>query len=452
MKKLITLCLALAGLMGTVNAENVTKRIYVITDVSFQAYQGQGLAIHAWYTGGGDIYAQGNVNEKMNIYGGFNPGDKKGLWYKDITFDDGGTIQFFVYKYGDTGWHSSDATQQVLTPSSEMTYYLWDSYNNGDLTNSYIPVNFYAYLYDGVSEWTQVELTKENYYTYTTTIDNQTSFNSKLELLIAPSFAFKEDFEDGKWDMMYRPFYENQNVGFSNQTYFDGGYYANNSNSLKLNAEAKYELTFYPIAYQYSLAPYFNRTINSSLKFATFSSAYDVTIPEGVDAYYASNVTDGKVVMTKNTTGKIAAEDGALLSGSGEVKFVPAEGATAMSGNLLHASVVDTDVDESIPGKYHYFLAGSSAADLGFYNLASPATSKAGKAYLETTTALANESSSDPSSGARAAWVFEDGTQGISDATRTALTTDAVYDLQGRVAKTAKAGLYIKNGKKIIVK
>ena len=30
--------------------------------------------------------------------------------------------------------------------------------------------------------------------------------------------------------------------------------------------------------------------------------------------------------------------------------------------------------------------------------------------------------------------------------------SDIVYDLQGRVAKTAKAGLYIKNGKKVVMK
>lgn len=194
--------------------------------------------------------------------------------------------------------------------------------------------------------------------------------------------------------------------------------------------------------------------ISSSLGYATFSCnrALDLS---GVNAYYASALTSDKRVILTKTTAKVPAGTGLLIQGDDDIDIpvvaTNVEGIMDLSDyNLLHASVVDTPVaaSNSNTNIYHYFLAGSSAADLGFYNLASDATSKAGKAYLETTTELASEGSN----GARAAWVFEDGTQGISDATRTALTTDAVYDLQGRVAKAAKAGLYIKNGKKIIVK
>lgn len=187
-------------------------------------------------------------------------------------------------------------------------------------------------------------------------------------------------------------------------------------------------------------------TINSSLGFATFSCnrALDLS---GVTAYYASGVTDGKVVLSK-TTGKVLAATGLLLAGSGDITIpvVATSEATALDGNLLRASVTETSVAASTEGTYHYFLAGSDATSLGFYNIATATNSGAGKAYLETTEALADETG-----GARAAWIIEGETQGINNV-ESAQSTDMVYDLQGRVAKTAKAGLYIKNGKKVFVK
>lgn len=188
-------------------------------------------------------------------------------------------------------------------------------------------------------------------------------------------------------------------------------------------------------------------TIQDKFGFATFSCdrALDLS---GVNAYYASGVTDGKVVLTK-TTGKVPAATGLLLAGSGDITIpvVPTAEASDLSGNLLKASVTETEVAASTTGTYHYFLAGTNASDLGFYNLASTANSAAGKAYLETTTELASDTYTT-----RAAWIFQDETQGINDAVRTAVTDDVIYDLQGRLAKTAKAGLYIKNGKKFFVK
>lgn len=191
-------------------------------------------------------------------------------------------------------------------------------------------------------------------------------------------------------------------------------------------------------------------TINSSLGFATFSSnrALDLS---GVNAYYASGVTNGKVVLTK-TTSKVPAGTGLLLAGSGDIKIpvVPTAEASELSGNLLKASVTETEVaaspESGESGTFHYFLAGTDAASLGFYNIATTTYSAAGKAYLETT----DELTSDPVT-ARAAWIFQDETQGINKVESTQ-NVDVVYDLQGRVAKTAKAGLYIKNGKKVFVK
>lgn len=186
----------------------------------------------------------------------------------------------------------------------------------------------------------------------------------------------------------------------------------------------------------------------SSLGYATFSCdrALDFTSVTGLTAYKASVNNEAKVVLTK-VDGKVAAGTGLLLAGnSADIPVVPTAEGVAITDNLLKGCTTEQTIAASGNGVYHYFLAGTDAETLGFYNLASAATCAAGKAYLETTTALANETGS-----ARVAWIFQDDATAIN-AVENAQNAEIVYDLQGRVAKTAKAGLYIKNGKKFIVK
>ena len=186
-----------------------------------------------------------------------------------------------------------------------------------------------------------------------------------------------------------------------------------------------------------------------ALGYATFSCdrALDFTDVTDLTAYKASVNNEGKVVLTK-VDGKVAAGTGLLLAGSSaDIPVVPtADGVDISASNLLKGCTTEQTITASTEGSYHYFLAGTNAENLGFYNLASDATCAAGKAYLETTTALANETGS-----ARVAWIFQDDATAIN-AVENAENAEIVYDLQGRVAKTAKAGLYIKNGKKFIVK
>ena len=188
----------------------------------------------------------------------------------------------------------------------------------------------------------------------------------------------------------------------------------------------------------------------SALGYSTFSCnrALDLdNISDGLTAYKAS-VSDNKVVLTK-ATGKVVAGTGLLLAGTtGTIPVVETSAASTLTGNLLHGTVTTTNVAASTDGTYHYFLAGTNASDIGFYNLASAADCAAGKAYLETTTALSN----DPATS-RATWIFLDeevtGIQNVSCFSREA---NAIFDLQGRSVNTLKSGLYIKNGKKVFVK
>lgn len=233
------------------------------------------------------------------------------------------------------------------------------------------------------------------------------------------------------------------------------GWYGNSDNSIstsgtniKVSTDGFYKITANFFDYTY-VAPEFvtvPATI-SSVGYSTFSSAYpvDFTDVSDVTAYRATQTADNKVLLTK-VSGKVAANTGLVLKGTSTSIPTAISGTSYTSSqNLLVASVDDTTVT---PGGtyYYYFLAGSSLSDIGFYQLASSSTSGAGKAYLATTVALASEIN-----GVRAAWIFDDETQGISSV-EGVQPAGVVYDLQGRVASGVKAGLYIKNGKKVVLK
>ena len=116
---------------------------------------------------------------------------------------------------------------------------------------------------------------------------------------------------------------------------------------------------------------------------------------------------------------------------------------------MLKASVTNTELTGSSTSPYYYILGGTSAETVGFYYVNTTRNSGAGKAYLATTTALAAENAN-----ARAAWIFdEEGeTTGIAAVKASQKMNGEFFNLAGqRVAQPTK-GLYIVNGKKVIMK
>lgn len=442
MKKVFFTLLVAIGGLGLAHAADVTKRIFVITDVNFQTYQGSGLAIHAWYTdNSGDLFSKGNENEKMATFDGFNPSNNNGVWFKDITFDDSKSVRFFVYKYDDHGWHSSDASQQEVTATSN-SYYTWSSQNNGDLSVKG-SVKYYAYLFDGASTWTTQEMTEETDASYTVTIDNQTSYNSNLQVVIASSIALDNEAEIGnyKWNTMFRPYAENQTPGFSYQTNCGGGCWNNNSNSLKLKAPAHFSLTFKPIDWKYSLNPYIEKTIGAH-EYSSFSSDYAFATPEGVTAYYASAASSKSVTLSPVTNG-VPACQGVILNGTANetVKLTPATTTDDLSNNKLVAVKNGAAIPVSTEGSFTYVFAYQND-DLGFFKLTSSVNATADMAYLQT---------SEDISGAKVVFGFDEDATGI-ESIENAKSDNAIYNLNGVRVDNPTKGIFIQNGKKVIIK
>lgn len=188
---------------------------------------------------------------------------------------------------------------------------------------------------------------------------------------------------------------------------------------------------------------------------ATFSSdkALDFTAVDAIAAYYAT-VTDGKVTFTRIK--KVPANTGLLIrNAQGEDKGavaainvpVLADATTAESttGNALVAVAVEiAKLPSTSDGYNNYILNKHSQYGLGFFKAADKKVA-AGKAYLRIATSEAPARDfigfiADDTTGL---YQIENGTVDI---------VGEVYDLQGRrVTKPAK-GLYIMNGKKMLVK
>ena len=188
----------------------------------------------------------------------------------------------------------------------------------------------------------------------------------------------------------------------------------------------------------------------SSAGYSTFSCNYavDLSTLSNVKAYAASNIEDGKVIMTKQAN-KVPANTGLFIQsteGTAVNTTVSVVGNSAASSwsdtNLLKAANGE-EVAASGNGTYHYVFANQND-ELGFYNLASALTIPAGKAYLETTTALTTNDN------AKVALSFEGEATGINEVN--AVENNEWYTINGvRVAAPTK-GLYIHNGKKVMVK
>lgn len=169
----------------------------------------------------------------------------------------------------------------------------------------------------------------------------------------------------------------------------------------------------------------------------TFSSAYAIdcdNLPSGVTAYKVTKMTASQVTAVE-VSGKVAANTGLILKATAADNYNIPVAATgeAVDGNLLKAAVTATPVaaDESYglkDGKFHKLNAGTIPAN---------------KAYLPATAVSAPELTI----------VFGGEATGISEIkTMRNAENEIFFDLQGRkVAQPAK-GLYIQNGRKVILK
>lgn len=188
-----------------------------------------------------------------------------------------------------------------------------------------------------------------------------------------------------------------------------------------------------------------NNGAGSTYALATFSAPFATVIPEGVTAYNAIQDTGNSdiIIMSAISEGSaLPAGAGFILSGTADatVTMVPAtnEGLVSTAGTLLLGSAGRT-VELSTTNDY---VLGQKDGHVAFYHVNSSNNElPMNRAYLHFT------------GGGVVKMDFNHTTTGIEAVSPAAQQDGPIYDLSGRrVSHMSKGGIYIRNGKKILVK
>lgn len=182
--------------------------------------------------------------------------------------------------------------------------------------------------------------------------------------------------------------------------------------------------------------PATDRTAN----YATFSSDKAV---EFVDAtVYAVNVVNGVLQLNEVTSKQVPAGNGVLLQSEKETApYFYIDEADAIGNNLLKPA------SEEMSGSYTFYKLAYDDYDaktgLGFYwgeDNGGVFNVKAGTAYLAVPNAVSVKG------------FLLDGTPTAIEGVEAENNTDVIYNLSGQRVQKAQRGLYIVNGKKLMVK
>lgn len=196
--------------------------------------------------------------------------------------------------------------------------------------------------------------------------------------------------------------------------------------------------TFEEVAYPNTITFHDAQNINGVSHIATFSAPFATIIPAGVKAYYVS-AKGAEATMTAIDAQAIPANQGVILtSESGDAAtMVPAAGETAatITGNQLGHSAGAAKTLTAGEG----YILGNGSEGTAFYPC------KAGSLPINKAYLLGNGESAIVMN-------FGNAVTGINTIAAPASAKAPIFDLSGRRVVKATKGLYIQNGKKVIVK
>lgn len=191
----------------------------------------------------------------------------------------------------------------------------------------------------------------------------------------------------------------------------------------------------------------------SAAGYATYCSnkALDFShADDGLTAYIVTS--DGETTDYTKMEETVPANTGLLLKaaqGSYNVLVVGAS-STNVSDNKLVGVLTDTGISATADGKTNFVLRSTVQYGVGFYKVTAhndgnpDFTVRANSAYLSVALADASRSFFE---------MPEDETTGLNDIrSKISEVREGIYDLQGRKIAQPTKGLYIVNGKKVIIK
>lgn len=182
-------------------------------------------------------------------------------------------------------------------------------------------------------------------------------------------------------------------------------------------------------------------TTSNIANVATFSASSPVTFSSDATAYIAINSNDTRVTLSP-LNGALAAKQGAIVSKAttGDIyAYVSTEATDSRNNQLVGGGDYNMDLTD---GNYYIFNKQGNDAVFSPLDKSASTTLAANKAALKTATP-----------GGQALTLDFGSVTGINTATTAMPATNATFDLSGRkVSGKLPAGLYIKNGKKLLIK
>lgn len=201
----------------------------------------------------------------------------------------------------------------------------------------------------------------------------------------------------------------------------------------------------------------------NSIGIMTYSgvNSLDFTNVSGLSAYVALSDADGNGNITLTRTYKPKDRTGMVLCGEPSTSYiVPTVKDEApedyQKNNLLRHVIEATEIDKT-DGDYTNYILAKKNGNVGFYPLSGKGTLKPYSAYLQLPTKSGSRGLvlNFEEEGTPTGVVHTEITEGLArrpaGESQSTEMADAIYDLQGRRIEKPKKGLYIVNGKKVLV-
>jgi len=196
-------------------------------------------------------------------------------------------------------------------------------------------------------------------------------------------------------------------------------------------------------------------TFNSTKEFitlaqgvGTFSCSQDLNFTGNeLKAYIAAGYNKSTNVTLLVRVYDVPAGTGLYLKGGAGVTYkIPYSTSQAYYVNMLKANLTAGSIDKT-DGDMSNFLLNKVDGEYGFFAPSETATLGAQKAYLQLPTSFV------PASARAISLAFEDDeTTNINDFEMFTNSNDRLYNLKGQRIEKAGRGIYIKNGKKVVIK
>ncbi len=176
------------------------------------------------------------------------------------------------------------------------------------------------------------------------------------------------------------------------------------------------------------------------------SNPLDLSGTEDVKTYVVSSYESATGQVTLTRTYYIPPFTGVVVKGNKGVHTIPAGVGQPVFPNMMKGVTTNTALNK-VNGDYTNYVLANKGGNLGFYAVSDGSTLGAGKAYLPLPTADL------PSAAREFTLIFDDGeTTEIMKVASQEKASQGYYDLQGRRVANPTSGLYIVNGKKVIIK